>query len=188
MVKLILCNEAGGAGRTRETVHSLVVVQSAHLQRETSHTVRQNISTTRHCTHVLNPLQRVQHIQWSVMETYRLSSTFARHGGGGVDAHVPLQGRRQREAFATDVTLEGFVARVGHTVTQQALGVGKGLWAHLQRHTGVRLSSQIIPLDVWQKTVRVVTLSAQGLTCVWFLNIHFVPKSGNFIFVNEDPV
>lgn len=75
-------------------------------------------------------LQRVQ--QKSVKETYRLSSTFARHRGGGVDALVPLQGRRHREAFATDVTLEGFVACVGHTVTQQVLGVGKGLWAHLQ--------------------------------------------------------
>lgn len=66
------------------------------------------------------------------METYRLSSTFALHRGGCVDAHVPLQGRRQREAFAADVTLEWFVACVGHTVAQQALRVGKGLWAHLQ--------------------------------------------------------
>lgn len=71
-------------------------------------------------------------MQKRVKETYRLSATLARHRGGRVDPQVPLQGRSHREAFATDVTLEGFVARVGHTVTQQALGVGKGLWAHLQ--------------------------------------------------------
>lgn len=70
-------------------------------------------------------------MQKSLTGAYRLASTFARHHGGRVDALVPLQGGRLREAFATDVTLEGFVARVGHTVTQQALGVGKGLWAHL---------------------------------------------------------
>lgn len=67
------------------------------------------------------------------MGTYRLSSTFSWHRVGRVDSHVPLQGRRLREAFATDITLKRFVARVGHTVAQQALGVGKGLWAHLQK-------------------------------------------------------
>lgn len=68
-----------------------------------------------------------------MMETYRLSPSFSWHRGGRVDSHVPLQGWRLREAFATDITLKGFVAGVGHTVTQQALGVGKGLWAHLQK-------------------------------------------------------
>lgn len=66
------------------------------------------------------------------MTAYRLASTFAGRRGGRVDALVPLQGGRLREAFATDITFVGFVARVGHTVTQQALGVGKGLWTHLQ--------------------------------------------------------
>lgn len=48
-----------------------------------------------------------------------------------MDALVSLQGGGLGEVFATDVTAVGLVARVAHTVTQQALRVGKGLWAHL---------------------------------------------------------
>lgn len=66
-----------------------------------------------------------------------------------MDALVPLQGGRLREAFATDVTLEGFVARVGHTVTQQALGVGKGLWAHLHDTKECGLASGLSGLFVF---------------------------------------
>lgn len=45
MVQLILGGEARGAGRTREAVHSLVVVQTAHLHRATIHTIRQTFQT-----------------------------------------------------------------------------------------------------------------------------------------------
>lgn len=65
------------------------------------------------------------------MRPYRFSSTFARRRCGCVDALVSLQGGSLGEVFATDVTAVGLVARVAHTVTQQALRVGKGLWAHL---------------------------------------------------------
>lgn len=41
MVKLILCGEPGGAGRTREAVDSLVVVQTANLRGATMQTMSQ---------------------------------------------------------------------------------------------------------------------------------------------------
>lgn len=51
-----------------------------------------------------------------------------------MNALVSLQGGCLGEGFATNIAAEGLVACVAHTVAQQALGVGEGLWAHLHNN------------------------------------------------------
>lgn len=51
-----------------------------------------------------------------------------------MNALVSLQGGCLGEVFATNIAAEGLVACVAHTVAQQALGVGEGLWAHLHNN------------------------------------------------------
>lgn len=48
-----------------------------------------------------------------------------------MNALVSLQRGSLGEVFATHVAAVGLVARVAHTVAQQALGVGEGLGAYL---------------------------------------------------------
>lgn len=67
------------------------------------------------------------------MRLYRFSSALAWRQCGCVNALVSLQGWRLREVFATNIAAVGLVAGVAHAVAQQALGVGEGLCAHLQR-------------------------------------------------------
>lgn len=65
---------------------------------------------------------------------YRFASTLARRQHCCVNTLVSLQGGCLGEVFATNIAAEGLVACVAHTVTQQALGVGEGLWAHLHNN------------------------------------------------------
>lgn len=67
------------------------------------------------------------------MRLYRFATALAWRQCGCVNALVSLQGWRLREVFATNIAAVGLVACVAHAVAQQALGVGEGLCAHLQR-------------------------------------------------------
>lgn len=67
------------------------------------------------------------------MRPYRFASALAWRQCGCVNALVSLQGWRLREVFATNIAAVGLGACVAHAVAQQALGVGEGLCAHLQR-------------------------------------------------------
>lgn len=151
MVQLILCNEAGGAGRTWETVHSLVVVQSAHLQTSTVHTVRQTFQIPR-LDFVL--------IYWIQPSTAK-SATKAKERFGDLPAFVHVcaaqrwtcgcAGVSSGQAPAWSLCNRCHTWRVCGPCGSYCDAAGSGSWQRTlgtpSGHTRMRLSTQKMSLD-----------------------------------------